>query len=276
MTEIRYDGPDLEAETSGRVQGMTMVTMMVGEGFQAGRREARARAEDTVAEQAKVQLNADRQLWSSTPTDQLAELTEEQLAVRWQATARHPGDPQATRARLQLERELDQRDPHTMRDYRSWRNASAADPGLAMQMALHEREVRLARDWRPLAAGQASELDNATLPTAWVAALGAHDPNAAAAVAAGEAELRRRMPDQMAPYDDAVRRGMAPRDAAALVWDSGHEALGPTPTWVRVATRGVPSVSTTSRTAGAAAKPSPVPPAARVMLAAAHRQNQLR
>ena len=79
---------------------------------------------------------------------------------------RHPADPQATRSRLQLERELDQRDPQTMRDYRSWRNASAADPGLAMQMALYEREVRLARDWKPLASGQAATLDDAVLPTA--------------------------------------------------------------------------------------------------------------
>jgi hypothetical protein len=273
MNEIRYDGPDLEAETSGRVQGMTMVTMMVGEGLQAGRREARARAEDAAAEQANAQLGADRQLWSSTPTDQLAELTDEQLAARWQATARHPADPQATRSRLQLERELDQRDPQTMRDYRSWRNASAADPGLAMQMALYEREVRLARDWKPLASGQAATLDDAVLPTAWVAALGAHDPGAATAITAGEAELRRRMPDQMAPYDTAVRRGLAPRDAASMAWDSGQDALGPTPTWRHIAAHGVPPVSAIPRTAGQAA--TSIPPAARVMLAATHRQNQL-
>jgi hypothetical protein len=84
------------------------------------------------------------------------------------------------------------------------------------------------------------------------------------------------MPDQMAPYDTAVRRGLTPRDAAALAWDSGQDAFGPTPTWRHIAEHGVPPVSPVARTTVTATTVQPVPAAARVMLAAAHRQNQLR
>ena len=55
------------------------------------------------------------------------------------------------------EAELDPRDPETMRDYRSWRNARGA-PGQAMQKALAERNVRLSQAVEPLTAAGATTM----------------------------------------------------------------------------------------------------------------------
>ena len=75
---------------------------------------------------------------------------------------------------------------------------------------------------------------------------------------------------------EGLQRGLAPRDAAALAWDSGQDAFGPTPTWRQIASHGVRPVSPTARTTATAATGQTVPAAARAMLAAGHRQNQLR
>jgi len=277
MTDIRYDGPDLEADTSGRVQGLAMTAIMAGEGINAGRREAASRREQADDRIAATQRAADQRLWSATPAGELGELTDDQLAARWVATARHPDDPAACRARAGLEAELDRRDPETMRDYRSWRNAGATEPGYAMRLALTEREVRLEQAWKPLVTGPATDLDAATLPTAWMAALGSLSPDAEPAVAAGEAELRTRLPDQMAHYDQAVATGM-PRHEAARTHVAGRTptsaAFGPGGTWHDVARYGVTARTPAPRTAsppGSGPAPAPALAPAPGLVAAAQR-----
>lgn len=267
MTEIRYDGPDVEADTSGRVQGLTMVTIMTAEGIQAGRAARAGRATQDQELAVREAGEADRALWSSVPPDQLHTLTDQQLAQRWQATARHPGDPDAHTTRSSLESVLAERDPETMRDYRSWL-ATGVPPGRAMSRALAERDTRVKPVWTPLTGGGAHALDPSTLATAWTAALVSHDPGAAPAVAAGEAALRTQVPDLMAAYDTARDRGLDPHEAAAAV-TGAPLAFGPNPTWTHIRQHGVPPATPVTRTAiptTAGATPTPAP---RALLATA-------
>lgn len=202
MTEIRYDGPDVEADTSGRVQGLLMATVMAADGLHAGRQAAHSHADHTTAARQSAADRADRGRWAGIPTADLTELGDDALATRWQATARHHGDRDADTARAAIERELTERDPVTMRDYRSWRYAAGLEPGPAMQHALTERETRLTAAWQPLTTNP-GQLDETGLAAGWVAALGSHHPDAAAAAATGEQLMRDRVPALMARYDTA-------------------------------------------------------------------------
>ena len=64
-------------------------------------------------------------MWADTPGGvELSGLPDEGIARRWAACAAHPDQPDASEVRTRLEAELARRDPETMRDYRSWRNAA--------------------------------------------------------------------------------------------------------------------------------------------------------
>ena len=263
MTEIRYDGPDVEADTSGRVQGLLMATVMAADGAHSGRSAARQRHETRAHTHAAQAEQADRALWAGVPRGDWAELCDAALAARWQAAARHCGDRDADDARGAIERELTARDPDTMRDYRSWRYAAGCDPGTAMQRALAEREQRLHTQWRPLADGRGTGLDEAQLAAGWVAALGSHDPAAQPAAQAAEALLRSRLPALMGDYDTA-RSALTPTADGRWLPDrvSGHAAagaatghtlaFGPGTAWTDTLHRGTP------HPAGRPSLPTPV------------------
>ena len=220
MSEIRYDGPDVEAETSGRSGGLVMTAMMGYDGLAAGRRERRDRV-DAAA------YTADQRRWSAVSAEHVGDLGDEDLARAWQATARHPDDQGAGAVRAHLESVLSQRDPETMRDYRSWRVLTSATPGEAMQRALAEREKRLDPLWRALAGGQADHLDDSTLARAWVAATSAHHPDAAAAATAGQHALTGRLPTEMAAYQGARTGGLPADQAAASALGARHPRVRP-------------------------------------------------
>lgn len=257
MNDLRYDGPDLEADTNSRAQGTLMAGVMIAEAAQQGR-QARAERIET------ARLEQDRTLWRDTPPGkELADLGDEALAARWQACARHHGDSEANQTRGRVESELAVRDPETMRDYRSWRNAAGMPPAQAMQQALAEREARLAERYRPLTGPGANALDTQQLLDGWAAAHGAHGTNddVARAQAKGEELLRQREPELMAPYD--ALRGTNQTDARLRITDAeaaartagGRAAFGPAG-WSALRTGAAGQSFMAARTAAPAAGPA--------------------
>jgi hypothetical protein len=251
MTELRYDGPDLEADTSGRAQGLLMSSVMALDGASHGRSAAQQREDQRRHDATVASERQDRALWAGVPTADWAGLSDGTLATRWQAAARHTGDRDADRARGAIERELTDRDPETMRDYRSWRYGANCDPGAAMQQALRERERRLAVAWRPIAQGRGTSLDETQLAAGWVAALAAHDPDARLAAATGEAVIRERFPELL-DSPDRTRGGAglatgatAPQGIAgdpAAATQTGHRrAFGPGTAWADTLHHGDPT-----------------------------------
>ena len=262
MIDLRYDGPDLEAETNSRAQGTVMAAVMVAEAAQQGRQ---VRAERTAA----ARDAADRSLWRDTPADQLADLGDEALSARWQACARHHGDSEANEVRGRIEAELDARDPETMRDYRSWRNAGLKDPGAAMQSALAERERRLGQVWEPLAGPGADDLPTEQVLQRWAASHSAHGTTETQAAVkrartAGEELLRQREPELMRGYDElrGVRgpAGAGPRlglaDAEAAARAAGTRLAFGSGGWAAVRTGGAATAGTAARTAAASTGPA--------------------
>jgi hypothetical protein len=245
--DLRYDGPDLEADVGSRSQGTLMAGAMVAEAAVQGL-QARAAA----------RLDADRKLWRDTPADQLPELGDEALARQWQACARHHGDSEANEVRGRIEAELTARDPATMRDYRTWRNAGGADPGRAMQSALWERDKRMRADYLPLAGPGAEQLASEQLLTGWVAAHQVPQDGAEIkrAKEVGERLLREREPELMSAYDalrapasQATRIGGDAEAAARLV--GGRAVFGDG--WSAVRAGGAAKAATAARTAAPAA-----------------------
>lgn len=278
MTEFRYDGPDLEADTSGRMQGLLMAGVMAADGAHSGRAAAQHRDEQRRLDHASREERADRALWADVPSGDWAELPDAALAQRWQAAARHCGDRDADTARGAIEVELTARDADTMRDYRSWRYGAGADPGTAMQRALTERERRLAASWRPLAEGRGAQLDETQLATGWVAALGAHDPAAQRAAEAGETLLRDRVPALMGEYDIARSattptsdgkwaQGQVTGYTAAGVATGHRLAFGPGTPWTATLQHGTPAPAGIP-TRAVSGQPRGVPTAASRVLAA--------
>ena len=125
--DLRYDGPDVEAEMSSRQQGALMGTSMIVDALTSAR-QSRITADGARAAQLEAAtLHADRAVWADTPAGvELSGLPDEGIARRWAACAAHPDQPDAGEVRARLEAELARRDPETMRDYRSWRNAAGA------------------------------------------------------------------------------------------------------------------------------------------------------
>jgi hypothetical protein len=255
--DLRYDGPDLESETGGRLQGVLMSAVMVAEAVQQGR-QARAQRPAPGPSQDPTQLR------QGTGSEDLGEASDGALAQRWQASADRHGDAAADRARAGVEAELAARDPETMRDYRSWRNAAGALPVQAMQRALQERDARLAALYGPLAGPGAAALGRDELLQGWAAAHAAHDPQdpqdahgdgaAAAARGSGERLLRQREPELMAAFDALRAAGAAEPDAAARL-TGGRAAFTPQ-AWAAVRAGSAKGASATVRTAAPAAGPA--------------------
>jgi hypothetical protein len=115
--DLRYDGPDVEAELSSRQQGALMGASMIVDALTSAR-ASRITADGARAAQLQAaELHADRAVWADTPGGvELSGLPDEGIARRWVACAAHPGDPDASGVRARLEAELARRDPETMRD----------------------------------------------------------------------------------------------------------------------------------------------------------------
>ena len=74
MTELRYDGPDLEADTSGRMQGLVMAAVMAGDGIHAGRASAAHRDDQRRHNDTARAVQQDRATWAGVPSGDWAEL----------------------------------------------------------------------------------------------------------------------------------------------------------------------------------------------------------
>ena len=184
--DLRYDGPDVEGEAGARTQNLLTVGAMTysarREGKELGRRNATDR-EQKAAARADAALHADQSVWRDTPGGaDLGALDDDGIARRWAACAAHPDQPDANEVRGRLEAELARRDPETMRDYRSWRNAAADPPGQAMRKALAERDARLEQAWKPLTEHGVAAMGADEVADRWAAAHAAHghDGNAEA------------------------------------------------------------------------------------------------
>lgn len=264
--DLRYDGPDMEAEASNRQANVLMgATMMLDALSGARQSRTQATATQTAAQQAEA-LHADQAVWRDTPAGaELAGVDDSALAHRWVACAAHPDQPDANEARSRLEAELARRDPETMRDYRSWRHAAGLAPGEAMHKALTEREARLWQAWKPLTGPGIDTMPAAEVLTRWAAAHTAHGHHGIAedlekARIAGGRRLKEVDPArvdawtalqaaQPSPVQGlGSRPGLSPADAAART--AAHPAAflpgpgGSTAGWGAVATHGV-KVATT-------------------------------
>lgn len=197
-TDLRYDGPDLESEAGQRTSSAMMGGTMALDGLTTALSSSETRKTAKRSQAEAEALAADQAVWRDTPSGpELSGLADESLARRWIAAAAHPDQPDANEVRGRIEAELDRRDPETMRDYRSWRNAANQPPGEAMRRALAEREQRLAGVWGPLAGGAAATMTQEQVTQAWAAAhasLG-EGPALDEARAAGFARLRELDPD---------------------------------------------------------------------------------
>lgn len=276
--DLRYDGPDVEGEVSARTQQMLMGATMVGDGLSAGR-EARRGRRDALAGEAQAEaLAADQAVWRDTPPrHDLGALSDAGIAGRWEVCAARTDQAEANTVRVDLEAELASRDPETMRDYRSWRNAAGLPPGEAMRRALAEREQRLRACWQPLLGDGAGGMDAAEVADRWAAAHAAHgtgEPMAgqlAMAREAGQARLAELDPDLVRAWTAlqaeqpstvqglGARPGLTQAEAACRVAGKAGAFL-PTPGgdqhgWAKVAEQGVQVVSTAARTAAGATNP---------------------
>lgn len=264
--DVRYDGPDVEADLSTRQQGVVMTAAMVGEALLSAR-ASRGAAQQAQEAQAQTETLAEnQQVWREGPTsaEGIAGLDDATIARRWIACAAHPREAEANEIRDRLEAELERRDPETMRDYRSWRNAGAQPPGEAMRRALAERETRLAQSWTALGEPGAEAMSSDELLRRWADAYTAHGtPRTAAdleqARAAGTRRLTELDPQRAAAWQalqapqataapGAGQPGLSAAEAANRTagrtgaFLPGGSADGAT--WARVARKGVEAAST--------------------------------
>ena len=102
--DLRYDGPDVEAELSSRQQGALMGTSMIVDALTSAR-QSRITADGARAAQLQAAtLHADRAVWADTPGGvELAGLPDTGIARRWVACAAHPGKPRPAPARRRRE-----------------------------------------------------------------------------------------------------------------------------------------------------------------------------
>ena len=272
--DLRYDGPDVEAELSSRQQGALMGTSMIVDALTSAR-QSRITADGARAAQLEAAtLHADRAVWADTPAGvELSGLPDEGIARRWAACAAHPDQPDASEVRTRLEAELARRDPETMRDYRSWRNAAGAPPGEAMRRALAEREARLADRWTPLTNPQeVAGMDADEVLGRWADAHAAHGTDTTRADleqarTAGAHRLAAVAPERLAAWNAlqtaqptpvpgvGARPGLSPADAAARTAGRPSAFLpgpgGAHAGWEAVAQHGVQVAGTAARmTAG--------------------------
>ncbi len=275
--DMRYDGPDVEAEAGAKTQQMMMGATMVGDGLSAAREASRGRRDARAADQQAEALAAAQRVWRDTPArTELGGLSDAAIAGRWEVCAARTDQAEANNVRADLEAELARRDPDTMRDYRSWRNAAGLAPGEAMRRALAERNARLRQEWLPLTMPGIEAMDTGEVLARWAAAHAAHpneliDADLTAARAAGEARLRTLDPTLVdawaalqADQPSTVaglgsRPGLTPAEAASRV--AGRTgAFLPAPSgaqhgWVKVAAHGVQTVTTVARTTAGATDP---------------------
>ena len=268
--DLRYDGPDLESDLNNRGQSLLTVAMMAHQGLGTGLGERGQKA----SKRDEAALAADQMVWRDTPAGaELSGMVDEALAHRWTAAAAHPDHADANEARTRIEAELDRRDPETMRDYRSWRNALGLPPGQAMQQALAERNARLEQVWKPLTEPGVTTMGTDEVLDRWAAAHAAHDTpeNADALETArkvGEDRLRELDPvradawkamqaEQPSPVKGlGSRPGLSQADAAARTAGRATAFLpgpgGATAGWGAVATKGVKVATTVARATPAA------------------------
>lgn len=266
--DLRYDGPDVEGESSTRRDALLTAAIIAKQGLGAGLGERATRASERDAAAAA----AEQMVWRDTPTGpELGGLGDDALAVRWSACAAHPGQTDATEVRTRIEAELDRRDPETMRDYRSWRNAAGLAPGEAMRRALAEREERLRGQWQPLLTG-AGRMDTGEVVSRWAAAHAAHGLGEETAEQLRQA--RQVGQDRLAELDpqrlrawagmtaeqpstvkDLSRPGLSEAEAAARTAGRPPAFLpgpgGSGSGWGKVASTGVTVATTTARAAAA-------------------------
>lgn len=274
--DLRYDGPDVEAELSARQQGALMGASMIVDALTAARASRITADGARAAQRQAAELHADRVVWADTPAGaELSGLPDAGIARRWVACAAHPGDPDASGVRARLEAELARRDPETMRDYRSWRNAAGQAPGEAMRRALAEREARLADRWTPLTnPQQVAGMDADEVLGRWADAHAAHGTHTTradleAARTAGAHRLAAVAPERLAAWNAlqadqptavagvAARPGLSPADAAARTAGRSGAFL-PDPGgagWAAVAQRGVAVAGTAARVTAGSTNP---------------------
>ncbi len=265
--DLRYDGPDIEGEASARNQNLLTVAAMAYTGRREGKDLGRRKADDRAA----ATLTANQGVWRDTPDVwELPALDDAGIARRWVACAAHPDQTDANEVRGRLEAELERRDPQTMRDYRSWRNAAADPPGEAMRKALAERDARLAEVWRPLTEHGVEAMGAQEVADRWAAAHAAHGnaKDLTTAREVGEKRLTELDPGRVAAWKAlqaeqpspvegvGARPGLSPADAAARTTGRVGAFLpspgGAAPGWGAVAKGGVTVVTTTARVTPAA------------------------
>lgn len=278
--DLRYDGPDIEGEAGARSQNLLTLGAMGLAARKDGKELGRRNATDRASKADAQALSADQSVWRDTPTGaEVGGLDDEAIARRWAACAAHPDQPDANEVRGRLEAELARRDPETMRDYRSWRNAAADPPGEAMRKALAERDARLVQVWKPLTEHGVAAMGADEVADRWAAAHAAHghdhtdrDGNVEdvkKARAAGQERLAELDPGRVDAWTAlqaaqpspvkgmGARPGLSPADAAART--SGRVGAflpspgdGATLGWGAVAKGGVKVATTTARTTPAA------------------------